>query len=319
LHVTDYAGETTVDTCIVNVTWVNLPPTAEAGETQSVDEKMTVSLDAAGSTDPDDEIVEYRWQQTHGPEVVLSGSQSAVASFQAPDIGPEGASLVFQLTVTDSGGLQDTDTCLVTVTWVNSPPTAHAGEDQQVTVGDEVTLDGSQSTDSDGEAGLSYRWRQTDGIPVELSDATAEKPSFIAPEMDVEMETLTFELTVTDSEGLLDLDTCQVVVNAPSQSEADTTPPDLIVENPSGDTVNAGWFSITMSGRAWDNIGVDKVTWKNNRGGSGVASGSESWTINAIRLRYGTNVITLTATDAAGNATSVTRTVVFHYRWWWWW
>ena len=317
LHVTDFSGETTVDTCIVNVTWVNIPPTADAGQTQTVNEGAAVTLEATGSVDPDDGIVQYRWQQIQGPEVELSGDQSAVASFTAPDVSSEGGSLVFQVTVTDAGGLQDTDTCLVTVAWANTPPQANAGEDQQVYPGADVTLNGSLSKDSDGDMALSYRWRQTEGAPVELSDATADMPSFVAPEIDGDIQTLTFELTVTDSEGMLDKDTCQVVVTAPSDVEADTTAPVLTVENPASSSITVGWFYINMSGSAWDDTGVQKVTWKNNRGGSGVAVGTERWSVNAIRLKYGTNVITLTATDAAGNTTSVTRTVVLRFRWWW--
>ena len=46
LAVTDYNNATSVDTCIVNVTWVNIPPTADAGGEQSVSEGMSVTLDA---------------------------------------------------------------------------------------------------------------------------------------------------------------------------------------------------------------------------------------------------------------------------------
>ena len=319
LHVTDYAGETTVDTCIVNVTWVNEPPTADAGQAQTVNEGGVVTLSGTGSSDPDDGIVQYAWQQTQGPAVTLSGSASAVASFTAPDTDAEGASLAFQLTVIDAGGLQDTAACLVSVAWVNTPPQADAGEDQQVGSGDDVRLNATRSTDSDGDTELSYRWRQNEGTPVELSDATAGQPGFVAPEIEEETQTLTFELIVTDSQGLQDSDTCKVVVTAPAEDETDTTAPVLTVISPYRDSVSTSRFYIGMSGSASDDTGVTQVAWKNDRGGSGVASGTEQWTIYAIRLSYGTNVITLTATDAAGNVTSVTRTVVFQSRWWWWW
>jgi len=319
LHVTDYAGETTVDTCIVNVTWVNEPPAADAGQAQTVNEGDVVTLSGTGSSDPDDGIVQYGWKQTQGPAVTLSGSASAVASFTAPATDAEGASLAFQLTVTDAGGLQDTAACLVSVAWVNTPPQADAGEDQQVDPGDDVTLNGTRSTDPDGDTDLSYRWRQTEGTPVELSDATAGQPGFVVPEIEEEMQTLTFELTVTDSQGLQDLDTCQVVVAGANEEEADTTAPVLNVTSPYSDSVTTSWFYIGMSGSASDDTGVTQVIWKNNRGGSGVATGTEQWNINGIRLSYGTNVITLTASDSAGNATSVTRTVIFQSRWWWWW
>ena len=320
LSVTDYSDETAVDTCIVNVTWVNLPPTADAGGSQTVSEGTAVVLDAGNSVDPDDGIVGYHWLQIQGPSVALSGDRSSVASFNTPDIGPEGASLIFQLTVTDAGGLQDTHTCLVSVAWVNTPPLADAGPDQQAYTGDEVALDGSLSTDSDGDTIVAYRWRQTDGTPVELSDATAQQPVFDVPVVGSDGEILVFELTVTDSGGMLDMDTCQVVVAAQGATE-DTTAPTLAIEDPMGDDiVTLRTFSFDMSGSAWDDQGVETVVWKNSRGGSGVASGTTQWRADNIRLSYGTNIITITATDAAGNSTAISRTVVVQFRWWfsWW-
>ncbi len=314
LHVTDYSGQTTTDTCIVNVTWINEPPTADAGQAQTVDEGTVVTLDGSGSSDADDGISQYYWAQTQGPAVVLSDDAAAVATFTAPDIDSDGASLAFQLTVTDFGGLQDTASCLVAVSWVNSPPLADAGDDQQVEVGDNVTLDGTQSTDPDGDTGLSYRWRQTEGPPVELSDATADQPSFEAPEIEDETDTLEFELTVTDSEGLQDLDACRVVVAA---SDEDTTAPTLTVFSPARDWVITTRSTIKMSGRASDDTAVKQVSWKNSRGGSGVANGTTKWKIKRMRLKKGLNIITLTATDTAGNETSVTK-YVFVLKWWWW-
>lgn len=318
LAVTDYSDVTTVDTCIVNVTWVNVPPTADAGGEQTVSEETMIVLDAVNSVDPDDGIVDYRWNQLLGPSVILSGAESSSASFQAPDIGPDGASLTFELTVTDAGGLQDTDTCLVNVAWINTPPLADAGPDQHVGIGDEVILDGSLSTDTDEDMIVSHRWRQTDGVPVELFDATAETPTFEAPDVGDEGAALTFELTVTDSGGMQGKDTCEVVVTG-AVSPEDTTAPTLSIENPSGDSITLSTFRINMSGSAWDDQGVEKVIWENNRGGSGVAIGTTQWQVDKIRLRYGTNIITITATDAAGNTTAVSKTVVVRFRWWWWW
>ena len=60
------------------------------------------------------------------PLVALSDATSARPTFQAPDVGVNGASMTFEVTVTDAGGLQDTDTCLVNVAWVNTPPVADA-------------------------------------------------------------------------------------------------------------------------------------------------------------------------------------------------
>lgn len=211
LAVTDFSGARALDRCIVNVTWVNKSPNADAGDDQSVREGTTVVLSAADSVDPDDGIVVYQWDQIQGPEVTLSNSLSSAPEFTAPDVGPDGATLKFQLTVTDAGGLQDTDNCTVNITWENSAPVADAGLDQRVAAGDEVELDGSQSLDPDG-SDLNYRWRQTLGPPVTLSDATAVRPLFSVPLEGFDDAELTFELTVTDSGGLQGMDTCKVNV-----------------------------------------------------------------------------------------------------------
>jgi hypothetical protein len=91
------------------------PPVANAGPDQTVNEGEKVTLDGTGSTDPDDVIVSYLWEQLDGPEVTLTGANTFLASFTAPNVGPSVKVLTFQLTVTDSGGLQGTDTCKVSV------------------------------------------------------------------------------------------------------------------------------------------------------------------------------------------------------------
>jgi hypothetical protein len=306
LTVTDSKGATAKDTCIVNVTWVNEAPVAGAGADQSVSEGNVVTLNATASADPDDGIASYAWLQVQGPQVNLSDPRSATPYFTAPDVGGEGATLIFELTVTDTGGLQDTDACTVTVTWNNIEPVADAGPDQQVAAGDEVTLDGSLSMDPDG-GNLLYHWRQTDGPPVVLSDATAVSPVFIVPQ-DISTDTLlVFQLTVTDDGNLQGMDTCQVAVQA--ASNVDTEPPVLTILNPSRDSVEVSTSRISITGTATDNVAVSRVVWVDDRGKSGTAAGTENWRIYNLRLHRGTNTYTVTAYDAAGNSQSKTITV----------
>jgi hypothetical protein len=303
LTVTDFSGARASDRCIVNVTWVNEPPVANAGADQSVDEGSPVVLNAAGSMDPDDGIATFEWRQIQGPEVVLSNPSSTSPAFTTPDVGPQGTSLVFQLTVTDAGGLQDTDNCTVIVTWDNMEPVADAGPDQQAVLGDDVVLDGSNSTDPDGLE-LEYQWRQTFGIPVVLSDATSASPHFEVP-MDASFEgaVLTFELTVSDNGGLQGVDTCQVVVEAVAEPE-DTTPPTVTIEDPSRDFTIVFSRRITITGSAHDDRDVEKVVWQNSTGGSGEAQGTTQWRVENLKLSRGYNTITMTAFDSAGNQQS---------------
>ncbi|MBW2596425.1 MAG: hypothetical protein JRC93_10705 [Deltaproteobacteria bacterium] len=91
-----------------------------------------------------------------------------------------------------------------------SVPTANAGTDQTVDSGVTVTLDGSGSSDPEGEA-LTYLWTQISGIIVTLSDTTAVQPTFTAPSLGT---SLIFELEVTNETGLINRDSVTVTVKS---------------------------------------------------------------------------------------------------------
>ena len=91
------------------------PPVSVAGVDQTVTDGWTVNLNGSGSYDPDNNIASYHWSQTSGASVTLLNSDTLSASFIAPVADEEGKALIFQLTVTDSSGLQSSDTCTVTV------------------------------------------------------------------------------------------------------------------------------------------------------------------------------------------------------------
>jgi hypothetical protein len=196
---------------------------ANAGDDQTVYETNLVQLDGSASSDFDDGIFSYRWEQTEGtPMVTLDGLNEAVSTFTAPDIGPAGAALTFQLTVSDYSGLQSTDTCIVNVTWTNEAPTADAGPYQTDYEGHVVTLDGSGSMDPD-DGIASYQWQHVGGPPtVALMDADTPQVRFIAPDTSGISTSLTLELTVTDYGGLQDTDTTIVDI-LPRQSPATKT------------------------------------------------------------------------------------------------
>ncbi len=92
----------------------------------------------------------------------------------------------------------------------NEPPTADAGPKQTVRSGELTVLDGTGSTDPDGDR-LLFIWRQVSGTPtVSLEDAFSSRPRFFAPQVS-EKTTLVFELIVVD--GLFaDSDQVEVTV-----------------------------------------------------------------------------------------------------------
>ena len=90
---------------------------ANAGPDQTVKESVTVTLDASNSVGVG---LTYQWTQTAGTKVTLTGAATAIATFTAPNVGSNGETLSFRLTVTDDDGLEDTDTVNITVRNSNS-------------------------------------------------------------------------------------------------------------------------------------------------------------------------------------------------------
>src|SRR6185503_14115216 len=92
-------------------------------------------------------------------------------------------------------------------------PVADAGPDQMVQGGANVQLDGSASSDPDGDT-LSYAWTQTGGFIVPLMNANTPNPTWTALTFPADA-TYTFQLKVSDG-SLSATDTVDVVVKAPT-------------------------------------------------------------------------------------------------------
>ncbi len=93
----------------------------------------------------------------------------------------------------------------------------------------------------------------------------------------------------------------------------DIEPPKLFITGPTFlPETTAVAVELNLDGSANDIQGaIAKVTWSNSRGGGGDASGTGNWVVNGVTLQPGTNVITVTAFDQAGNAGSDMLTVVY--------
>ncbi|AZQ12783.1 PKD domain-containing protein [Shewanella khirikhana] len=133
---------------------VNRAPIAVTGHDRLITTSQEVHLDGTASHDPDGDAISYRWSLVHKP----SGSQAqlsepfSVHPFFTPDVT---GSYVAQLIVND--GTRDSLPVTVLLTDSNLPPVAHAGSDIKGGPGQTVLLDGSASTDGNGDP-LSYRW-----------------------------------------------------------------------------------------------------------------------------------------------------------------
>ena len=296
---------TTPDTVDITVSNVNTPPTANAGADQTVDEGTEEVTLEGSATDPDtDDTITYLWSQTQGPTATLSNSTSASPTFDAPLINSTQAILTFSLTVND-GAVDSTtpDTVDITVSNVNTPPTANAGADQTVDEGtEEVTLEGS-ATDPDTDDTITYLWSQTQGPTATLSNSTSASPTFDAPLINSTQAILTFSLTVND--GAVDSTTPDTVDITVSNVN---TPP---TANAGADqTVDEGTEEVTLEGSATDPDTDDTITylWSQTQGPTATLSNSTSAspTFDAPLINSTQAILTfsLTVNDGAVDSTT---------------
>ncbi|HEB90923.1 MAG TPA: hypothetical protein ENI85_15220 [Deltaproteobacteria bacterium] len=155
----------------------NRPPVARAGPDQTVTLGGIVHLDGSASSDADGDALVFDWTIASAPVgsvATLSDPTAVQPEFEVDVAGR----YVVELVVHD--GLAPSPVDSVTIDTANSLPTANAGPDQTVTVGRIVDLDGSASTDPDGDL-LGYRWRFVavpNGSTAALSNAGAIMPHF---------------------------------------------------------------------------------------------------------------------------------------------
>jgi len=69
--------------------------------------------------------------------------------------------------------------------------------------------------------------------------------------------------------------------------------------------------TLTLGGSATASQKIATISWTSSRGGSGTASGAESWVAGPVALRQGQNILTVKVTDAGGKAASASLTVQY--------
>nr|WKN34315.1 PKD domain-containing protein [Tunicatimonas sp. TK19036] len=206
LIVTDDDGDTASDQIVITINEAaNQPPIANAGPDQRLidndrDGVEMVTLDGSDSSDPDGSITRYQWKENNTQGTILAEGESASVAM------PLGDNLM-ALVVEDNDGTTASDAVMI---YVDAPPLAIAGDPQTITDengdgSEEITLDGSGSSDVDGTI-AAYEWTWDAGSSTGVRTKVAMPTG----------KTTQVTLTVTDDEGLSHSDDTSVTVNAPA-------------------------------------------------------------------------------------------------------
>jgi len=279
----------------------NSPPTAAIGATPTEGiAPLSVSFSGAGA-DTDGTVSSYSWSFGDGSN---SSSQNTTHTYGS--VGNYTATL----TVTDDGGATGLNSVQIVVVSpppsVNHAPTANAGPDTSVTQSQlsqgsvQVTLNGSSSSDPDGNA-LTFSWTQTQGSFVNLMGGTTATP-FFSVTTAVSGQTLGFQLVVSDGKLQSNPDTVLVVVEA-APPPTNVPPTAAIGATP---TEGIAPLSVSFSGTGADTDGtVTNYTWN-----FGDGSSANIQNPSHIFDSPGTFTVTLTVTDNGGATGSATKQIV---------
>jgi hypothetical protein len=216
LTVSNGAGS---DAATVTVSTTNTPPVANAGPNRTVAPGTTVTLNGSGSSDVDGDPLTYSWilsSRPSGSNATLIAPNTASPVFTVDKAGTYTATLVV------NDGKVNSAPSVVTITTQNTPPVANAGPNQVKAVGSLVQLDGSGSTDVDGDP-LTYSWTLVtlpQGSTATLSSATAVKPTFTADRQG----TYVAQLIVNDGIASSAAATVQITTNPPLAPTANAGP-----------------------------------------------------------------------------------------------
>jgi len=193
----------------------NGQPVANAGAQQNVTQGSLVTLDGSKSMDADGDLITYKWALVSAPagsSAKLSNTTIVNPTFTADVAG----TYVLSLAVND--GKVDSTTSIVVINAArgNSVPVASAGLGQNVQKGVVVVLDGSASSDANGDR-LTYIWSfvsKPAGSAAILNNASSMTPSFTA---DVEGS---YVLSLLVNDGQVNSAAATVTITASSTNAA---------------------------------------------------------------------------------------------------
>ena len=166
----------------VTITSNNVAPVANAGPDQSnIAPNTLITLDGSQSSDANGDPLTYSWSLTKpgGSATVLSSTTSVSPTFTVDRAGD----YVAQLIVNDGTVSSSTPDSVVIAT-INVAPLANAGLDQLGLTPGSIPLDGSGSSDTNGDT-ITYAW--TFVSKPAASTATLVNPASVSPTLEADL------------------------------------------------------------------------------------------------------------------------------------
>ena len=254
----------------------------------------TINLGGAASDNVG--VTQIQWWSDRGGSGVATGTTNWSVSNVALQTGTN----VITIAAVDAAGNSGFASLAVTRTTTPTDTTLPAVSIMAPTTGTTYSTTSSainlSGNSSDNVGVTQVRWTNDRGGSGVASGTTSWGVSNAA------LQTGTNVIAVTALDAAGNARTATLTVTRSTAPPPDTTIPTATIATPTtGTTFSSTTSTINLTGSASDNVGVTQVRWTNDRGGSGVASGTTSWAVASIPLMTGTNLITITAVDAAGN------------------
>ena len=254
LTVNDGKVDSPVVVLTVTAAKLNAVPVANAGTNQNVTAATLTTLDGTASTDADLDGLSYTWSLISKPSssnATLSSTTSPKPTF-TPDVA---GTYVASLVVSDGKDRSPTAVVTVIASSANSAPVANAGAAQSVSTAAVVTLNGTGSTDANGDT-LTYRWTLTSkptSSTAALSSATVASPTFTADLAGSYVASLVVNDSKVDSTNT---STVTITASAANSAPVANAGPVQTVSR------TGGTVTVTLTGAGSTDANSDTLTYK---------------------------------------------------------
>ncbi len=286
---------------------ISSPTSAESFATQSA------SIDIAGTASDDQGLQQVSWTTSNGDSGVASGT--ANWSVQGLALAEGTNNITF--TATDHAGNTASDTLVVTyasapsaspyrLVWSANADRSNSNDLESATISGDVYIYLTPETE--------VRWVifYIDGMTHSMKGSAPYDIGLPFHTTSLSDGEHVITAAVTWQDGTAQTFDTTFQVSNRQVPAPDVTAPSLTITSPtSADSFTTQSASIDIAGSASDDRGLQQVTWTTSNGDSGVASGTANWSVQGLALAEGTNNITFTATDNAGNTASDTLVVTY--------